>query len=182
MLYLALTGGLRVSELVGLRLGDITFDGNYVEVLVRGKGRKERSLVLWKEVADAIRAWLGVRGEATAPELFLNAQSRPLTRSGFEYILAKHVGAAAPCNATLATKRVSPHVLRHTCAMNTLRATGDIRKVALWLGHASQKTTEVYLQADPTEKLELLETMKLPSLRPGKFRPPDRLIATLLGK
>jgi site-specific recombinase XerD len=182
MLYLALAGGLRVSELVGLRLTDISFDGNYVEVLARGKGRRERSLVLWKEVAEALRAWLAVRGEAAAPELFLNARSKPLTRSGFEYVLAKHVNSAASGSAPLAKKRVSPHVLRHTCAMNALRATGDIRKVALWLGHASQKTTEVYLQADPTEKLQILETMQIPALQPGTFRPPDRLIATLRGK
>jgi Phage integrase family len=76
-------------------------------------------------------------------------------------------------------KRVSPHVLRHTCALNTLQATRDLRKVSLWLGHASTQTTDIYLQADPTEKLEALAAMKHPALRPGKFRPPDRLLALL---
>jgi integrase len=76
-------------------------------------------------------------------------------------------------------KRVSPHALRHTCALNTLQATRDQRKVSLWLGHASTQTTNVYLQADPTEKLEALAVMKAPTLRPGKFRPPDRLVAAL---
>ena len=103
-----------------------------------------------------------------------------MTRSGFEHVLEKHLGNAVRKCPSLATKRVSPHVLRHTCAMNLLRATGDIRKVALWLGHVSQKTTEIYLQADPTEKLEALGTVKLPSLRKGKFSPPDQLLASLM--
>ena len=179
MLVLALAGGLRVSELVGLRIDEAEFNGRYVDVRVRGKGRRERALTLWKAVGDAIRAWLAVRGEAPAPELFLNAWGKAMTRSGFERVLAKHVAAAAARCPPLRTKRVSPHVLRHTCALNTLRATRDLRKVSLWLGHASTQTTDVYLQADPTEKLEALAAMKPPVLRPGKFRPPDRLIAAL---
>lgn len=179
MLLVAMTGGLRVSELVGLRVDEVQFDGRYVELRVRGKGRRERSLTLWKSVAEAIRAWLAVRGEATTPELFLNAWSKHMTRSGFERVLAKHLAVATAKCPSLRGKRVSPHVLRHTCAMNTLRATRDIRKVSLWLGHASTQTTDIYLQADPTEKLEALAAMKAPALRPGKFRPPDRLIAAL---
>jgi site-specific recombinase XerD len=80
---------------------------------------------------------------------------------------------------SLRNKRVSPHVLRHSCALNTLQATRDLRKVSLWLGHASTQTTNIYLQADPTEKLEALAALKPLALRPGKFRPPDRLIASL---
>jgi site-specific recombinase XerD len=179
MLLLALTGGLRVSELVGLRLDEVQFNGRYVDVRVRGKGRRERALTLWKAVGDTIRAWLAVRGEAPTPELFLNAWGKPLTRSGFERVLAKHVAAAAAGCPSLLSKRVSPHVLRHTCALTTLQATRDLRKVALWLGHASTQTTDIYLQADPTEKLEALAAMAPPALRPGKFRPPDRLIAAL---
>jgi site-specific recombinase XerD len=180
MLYAALTGGLRVSELVGLRVTDIRFDGRYVEVRVLGKGRKERALLLWKQVGDAIRAWLAIRGELAVPEVFAAATGEAMTRSGFEYILRKHVATAVARCPSLAGKRVSPHVLRHTCALNTLQATGDLRKVALWLGHASQQTTEVYLQADPTEKIQAIEATTPPSLRPGRFRPPDRLIASLL--
>ena len=96
-------------------------------------------------------------------------------------MLKKYVAAAAARCPSLGQKRVSPHVLRHTCALNTLQATRDLRKVALWLGHASTQTTDVYLQADPTEKLEALAVMQAPALRPGKFRPPDRLIAALRG-
>jgi integrase/recombinase XerD len=179
MLLLALTAGLRVSELVGLRLDEVQFNGRYVDVRVRGKGRRERALTLWKSVGDAIRAWLAVRGEAPTPELFLNAWGTSMTRSGFERVLARHVAAAAGQCPSLREKRVSPHVLRHSCALNILRATRDLRKVSLWLGHVSTQTTEVYLQADPTEKLEALAAMKPPALRPGKFRPPDRLIAAL---
>lgn len=181
MLHLALAGGLRVSELVGLRLDDLRFDGRYVDVHVRGKGRKERALTLWKAVADSQRAWLAVRGSAPAPELFLNARGYALTRSGFECVLAKHVEAATTTCPSLRNKGVSPHVLRHTCAVNVLRATGDIRKVALWLGHASTQTAEIYVQADPTDRLETLAALVPPMLRPGKFRPPDRLIAMLKG-
>ena len=179
MLLLALTGGLRVSELVGLRVDEVEFNGRYVDVRVRGKGRRERALTLWKSVGDAIRAWLALRGVAPAPELFLNAWGKAMTRSGFECVLAKHVAVAAAQRPSLCDKRVSPHVLRHTCALNTLRATRDLRKVSLWLGHASTQTTDIYLQADPTEKLEALAAMNSPALRPGKFRPPDRLIAAL---
>jgi integrase/recombinase XerD len=179
MLLLALTGGLRVSELVGLRLDEVEFNGRYVDLPVRGKGRRERTLTLWKAVGDAIRAWLAVRGPAPTPELFLNAWGQPMTRSGFERVLAKHVATAAVRCPSLRAKRVSPHVLRHTCALNALQATRDLRKVSLWLGHASTQTTDVYLQADPTEKLEVLAAMTLPGLRPGKFRPPDRLLAAL---
>jgi site-specific recombinase XerD len=179
MLLLALSGGLRVSELVGLRVDEVEFNGRYVDVRVRGKGRRERALTLWKSVGDAIRAWLAVRGAAAAPELFLNAWGKVMTRSGFECVLDKHVAAAAARCPSLRDKHVSPHVLRHTCALRTLQATRDLRKVSLWLGHASTQTTDVYLQADPTEKLEALAAMKPPALRPGKFRPPDRLIAAL---
>lgn len=179
MIHLAVSGGLRVSELVGIRLDEVDFNGRYLEVRIRGKGRRERTLILWKSVANAIRAWLAVRGNAAAPELFLNAWGQPMTRSGFEHVLDGHVAAATKHCPSLSRKRVSPHVLRHSCAINTLRATRDIRQVALWLGHASTQSTEVYLEADPTEKIEALGAMKAPGLRPGKFRPPDQLIAEL---
>jgi len=182
ILYMGFAGGLRVSEIVGLRIDDLTFDGRYVDVHVRGKGRKHRALSLWQEVAEALRAWLALRGEVPVPELFLNWRDEPMTRWGCDHILQKHVTAAAVVCPSLAKRRVTPHVLRHTCAMSVLQATGDIRKVALWLGHASQKTSEIYLPADPTEKLAALDALKLPSIRPGSFKPPDQLIAMLSEK
>jgi site-specific recombinase XerD len=102
-----------------------------------------------------------------------------MTRSGFEYILAKHVVVAARKQPSIAGKRVTPHVLRHSCAMHTLQATRDIRKVALWLGHASLQSTEAYLRADPTEKLEALATMAPLGLQRGKFQVPDKLLTML---
>jgi site-specific recombinase XerD len=129
--------------------------------------------------AVELRAWLAIRGEGSAPELFLSAKGGPLTRSGFEYILAKHIATAATACPSIASKRVSPHVLRHTCAMHTLQATHDVRKVALWLGHASVKSTEIYLRADPAEKLAALDAGIAPKLRPGRFEAPDRVLAML---
>jgi len=178
MLQLAFDAGLRVSELVHLRLDDVSFQPT-AHILVRGKGRRERQMPLCKETTVALRAWLAVRGKALAPELFLNAGGLSLTRSGFEYILAKHVAKGADRCPSLNKKRVSPHVLRHSCAMMVLQATKDLRKVSLWLGHAQMQTTEVYLKADPTEKLETIESMTHPHLRRGHFRPVDKLLASL---
>ena len=112
----------------------------------------------------------------------MNVRGEALTCSGFTYILKKYVQVAMPHSPALAKKRVSPHVLRHTCAMNSLQATRDIRKVALWLGHASLKSTEIYLRADPTEKLNAIESALPPDLRRGAFQVEDRLIAWLSGQ
>ena len=178
MLHLAFAAGMRVSELVGLQLSQIDRQG-VSTVHIVGKGRRERILPLWKETTAAVKAWLKVRPASAAPELFLNARRQAMTRSGFEYIVAKHVAMASRAAPSIAAKRVSPHVLRHTCAMHTLQATRDVRKVSLWLGHASLQSTEVYLRADPTEKLEALAAMTPPALKPGRFRAPDKLMAML---
>jgi integrase/recombinase XerD len=178
MLHLAFAAGLRVSELVSLRLDQVNLQ-TLSSVRVIGKGRRERVLPLWKETGTTIKAWLKVRPVSGAPELFLTARAQAMTRSGFEYVLEKHVATAARTATSLAAKNVSPHVLRHTCAMHTLQATRDVRKVSLWLGHASLQSTEVYLRADPTEKLEALAAMTPPMLEPGRFRAPDKLLAML---
>jgi integrase/recombinase XerD len=178
MLHLCFAGGLRVSELVGLQLRDVVLQPQ-ASMLVHGKGRRERCLPLWKVTAAALRAWLGVRGTVPAPEVFVNARGQPLTRAGFEYILAKHVQSATKDCPSLADKRISPHVLRHTCALTVLQATKDLRKVSLWLGHAHMQTTEMYTRADPSVKLEALEAMIAPKLRSGRFKATDKLIASL---
>jgi len=177
--HLAVAGGLRVSELLGLRMEDLTFRGKYVDVLIHGKGRKERILPLWKEVGDSLRAWIAIRGNARAPELFLNSRNEALTRSGVAFILRNYQSEALLVCPSLKGKRISPHVLRHSCGINVLRSTGDIRKVALWLGHERMETSEIYVAGDPNEKLEILKAVVPPSLRPGKFSPPDALIASL---
>ena len=103
-----------------------------------------------------------------------------MTRAGFEYVLDKHARAAAKICPSLVGRSVSPHQLRHSCAVIMLQATGDIRKVALWLGHADIRTTEVYLRMDATEKLEAVEAVLPPELRRGRFKAPDALIASLM--
>ena len=116
------------------------------------------------------------------PEVFLNARGRHLTRAGFEHILDKHAQAAVKSCPSLARKRVSPHVLRHTCALTVLQATKDLRKVSLWLGHAHMQTTEMYTRADPSVKLEALEAIIAPKLRSGRFKATDKLIAELTAR
>jgi site-specific recombinase XerD len=178
MLHMCFTAGLRVSELVGLRMEDVRLQP-ITTILVHGKGRRERGLPLCADSAKTLRAWLAVRGQALVPELFLNARGAHMTRSGFEYVLEKHVKTATKRSSSLALKKISPHTLRHSCALTTLQATRDIRKVSLWLGHASIQTTEIYTRTDPSEKLEAIEAITPPALRRGKFRPPDKLIALL---
>ena len=151
---------------MGLRIEDVTLHPQ-ASVLIHGKGRKERCLPLWKETATAVRAWLSVRGDVRVPELFLNARNDVMTRAGFEYILSKHVHSAETRCSTLSVKQSSPHVLRHTCALTILQATKDLRKVSLWLGHSSMQTTEIYTRADPSVKLEALESVIAPRLRTG---------------
>lgn len=180
MLHLCFSAGLRVSELISLRLGDLSLHGQ-ASILVHGKGRRERCLPLWKQTVTAVRAWLAVRGTVTVPELFVNRLRQPLTRAGFEYILEKHVKTATVRCPSLATKRISPHVLRHSCALTVLEATKDLRKVSLWLGHVNMQTTEMYTRVDPSIKLEALEAVTPPKLRSGRFRASDELIASLTG-
>ena len=182
MLYLVFAAGLRASELVGLRLDDTELEGPYPSILARGKARSRRRLPLWKEATRALRAWLAVRGSVPTPEVFLNARGQALTTSGLSHIVKKHARAAAEQCPSLSKKNIAPHVLRHTCAMISLQATGDIRKVAMWLGHSSLKSTEIYLRADPTEKLDTIEKALPPDLRRGTFPVEDQLIAWLSGR
>jgi len=179
MLHLCFAAGLRVSELVSLPLTALSLHAD-PSVRVTGKGRRERTLPLWKQTAADVRAWLAVRiAQSGVGEVFVNARGLPMTRSGFECVLAKHaITAAAQC-PSLTTKRISPHVLRHSCALMILQATGDLRKVALWLGHTDIQTTEMYLRVDPAEKLTALASVVPLTLRPGRFKAPDKLIAML---
>ena len=151
-------------------------------IRVLGKGRRERALPLWKPTASALRAWLALRGNIAALEVFVNARGDPFSRWGVAYVLRCHADTASQTCPSLIGKPLSPHVLRHTSAMIVLQATQDIRKVSLWLGHSTLATTEIYVRADPTQKLEAIEAVVPPQLRKGKFRPPDKLIALLKSK
>lgn len=180
MLHICFSAGLRVSKLIGLPITAICFLPTPT-VNINGKGRRHRSLPLWKQTTEDIRAWLAVRGDVPVPELFVSVQGRAMTRMGFVYLLRKSVQLAVKTCPSLADKQVAPHTLRHSCAMMIYQATGDLRKVALWLGHANMQTAEIYLRADPTEKLDAFESVLPPSLRRGQFSIPDRLIASLRG-
>jgi len=179
MLHLTYACGLRVSELLSLRLTDFP-ERSLATVHIIGKGRRERVLPLWRETQSVMRAWLAIRPDVLAPEVFLNRDREPMTRDGFAHRLALHVETAAKNRPSILGKHVTPHVLRHSCAMHTLAATGDIRKVSLWLGHASLESTEAYLHADPAEKLAVLAAHSSPTVQKGKFRgPSDKLLAML---
>ena len=180
MLHVAVCAGLRVSELIGLQIDDVALPS--MSIRVRGKGRRERVIPLWKVTATALRAWLAIRDTTAVPEIFVNARGKPMSRWGFAYVLKRHVQTAQGDCPSISSKQVSPHVLRHTCAMIVLQATQDIRKVSLWLGHANLETTQIYTRADPSEKLEAVSAIFPPHLRKGVFRPPDKLIALLKGK
>src|SRR5271163_170266 len=120
MLHLAVCAGLRVSELTGLRIDNVDLQAMSVRVL--GKGRRQRVLPLWKTTAAALRAWLAVRGRVAAPEVFVNARGEPLSRWGFAYLLKQHAATAARAHPGLDKTRISPHVLRHTCARRAHRS------------------------------------------------------------
>src|SRR5512135_3423978 len=181
MLHLGFACGLRVSELVTLPVTAVSF-ASTPTVRIVGKGRRERLLPLWRQTAGDLRNWLSVRGNAAATELFLNARGVALTRFGFNYILTKYAAAAAEGCPSLRAKRITPHVLRHSCAMIHLRATNDLRKVSLWLGHADMQTTQMYVDADPNEKLEVIERAIPPKLKRGRFTAPDKLMNLLRGR
>jgi integrase/recombinase XerD len=181
MIHLCFAAALRVSELITSPMTALSWQPT-PSIHIEGKGRRHRVLPLWKHTVEDLQAWLAIRGQVSTPALFVSAQRRPMTRVGFTYVLTKHVQRAAQQCPSLVGKSVSPHVLRHTCAMILFQATGDLRKVSLWLGHANMQTTEVYLRADPSEKLEAIESVIPPSLRRGQFTVPDRLITILRGQ
>jgi site-specific recombinase XerD len=181
LLLLAVTSGLRASELVRLAIDDVSLHAQPTLHVV-GKGRRERVLPLWSEATKALAAWFRVRPTTSAREVFLSTRGRPISRAAFAAIVHEHARRAAEVCPSIGAKRVTPHVLRHTCAMIVLQATGDIRKVALWLGHAVLKSTDPYVRADPTEKLELLAHAMPLSLRRGRFRAPDDVLSFLKAK
>lgn len=181
MLHLAFAAGLRVSELVSLLISDLQLSPE-PSVRVMGKGRRERLLPLWKQTTQCLRAWVEVRASSQVPELFLNRHGVGMTRSGFEYILNKHCQSAAVYQKSLSTKRISPHILRRTCAMQTLQATKDVRKVSLWLGHARTQSTEVYLRMEPSQKLDMMDSMVPPSVTKGKFKITDKVLQMITAK
>jgi site-specific recombinase XerD len=179
-MLVAIQTGLRCSELIGLRIQDVSLDRG-AHVRCHGKGRKERCTPLRRDAVAILRTWMRERNGRPADPLFPSARGTSLSRDGVEYILAKHVAAARKRCSTLKRKRVSPHVLRHTAAMELLQSGVDRTVIALWLGHEHIETTQMYLDADlAIKERALARTAPFPSGR-RRYRPDDRLLAFLKG-
>jgi len=180
LLVFAVQTGLRLSELIGIRRCDIVLTTG-AHVRCYGKGRKERCTPLTKQTVAVMKTWLKERGGSDDDVVFPNARGNQLSPDGVQYLLAKHVEAARKTCPTLKDKRGSPHVLRHTAAMELLQAGVDHSLIALWLGHESVETTMIYLQADLAFKEKILAKTKPLNVKAGRYRPGDKLLQFLNG-
>ena len=180
LILLAVQTGLRLSELTNLMPADLQL-GAGANVHVIGKGRKERCTPLSKSTRAVLTAWLREPPKMVGQPVFPNAQGGRLSAHGVHYLLAKHVVTATTTCPSLKSKRVSPHVLRHTTAMDLLQEGVDRSVIALWLGHESIETTQMYLDADLELKQRVLDRTTPPTGRPGRYRPDDKLLEFLKG-
>lgn len=180
ILALTVQTGLRVSELCGLRRCDIIL-GTGAHVACTGKGRKQRSTPLTADTAAVLGAWLKQASGTAADPLFPGPAGRPLTRDAIRRVVERHVASAIRTCPSLGTKKVSPHVLRHSAAMQLLDAGVDAATIALWLGHESIRTTDIYLHADMGIKERALARLAPTTQAGGRYRPPDALLAFLEG-
>ncbi len=180
LLLVAVQTGLRLSELRGLQRQDVVF-GTGAHVRVLGKGRKERCTPLTKQTAAVLRVWIEEPSKGNAGVLFPNSRGETLSPDGVQYILAKYVAIASLNCPSIASKRVTPHCLRHTAAMTLLMSGVDRAMIALWLGHESVETTQVYLHANLALKEQLLANASMPEGKPGLYRPDDQLLEFLNG-
>jgi site-specific recombinase XerD len=178
LLLVAIQTGLRVSEITALQRSDVSF-GTGAHVRCVGKGRKERCTPFTKQTEAVLQAWMREPARMQTDTLFPNARGRQLSTDGVQYLLAKHVAAARQACSSLAHKRVTPHVLRHTTAMELLQAGVDRAVIALWLGHESVETTQIYLEANLALKEEILARTTPISGHPGLYRADDQLLAFL---
>jgi integrase/recombinase XerD len=180
ILMLLLQTGLRVSELRDLRCADVVLTTG-AHVRCRGKGRKERCTPLTRETVKLLRAWLAERAALPTAPAFPSRRDTALSRDAVERLVTKYTEIASAACDTLKTKRVSPHVLRHTTAVSLLRAGNDRAVIALWLGHESIETTQMYLDADLSMKEHALARTAPLRAGPGRYRPDDSLLAFLNG-
>lgn len=178
MLVVALQTGLRVSELTGLRNQDAELRAG-AHVRCWGKGRKERCTPLRPRTVSVLRAWMKERAGAPDDPLFPTRRGTPLSRDAVEALVDKHAATAASRQPSLHNKNVTPHVLRHSCAMALRRGGVDRAVLALWLGHEQVETTDMYVHADLSIKERALARTTPPHVRLGRYRPPDRLLALL---
>ena len=178
LLLVALQTGLRASEPVSLRCGDVVL-GTGAHIRCLGKGRKERCTPLRSETVKALQIWLKERrGDADQP-LFPSIRGDRLSRDALEHLVRKHCLTASRSCPSLTDKCVSPHTLRHSVAMELLQHGVDQSVIALWLGHESVETTQIYLHADMRLKEKALARVAAPDTKPGRFRPDDQLLAYL---
>jgi site-specific recombinase XerD len=171
--------GARVSEVLALRLGDVVLDATPC-IHIQGKGRKQRTVPLWRTTATMLRQWQRRQGHsaATAP-LFPNRDGAPMGRGNVAQRLTLYVRAAAQGCPSLAGRTVTPHMIRHTTAMHLLQSGVDLAVIALWLGHATPATTHMYLEADLSMKESAIGRLTPPRTAAPRYRPPDRLISFL---
>ena len=179
LLALLYNTGARVSEIIGVRVADVVLDGAAC-VHLHGKGRKQRSVPLWKSTAQEIRAWLrrnpSLYGDAA---LLPNRNGQAMTRSNVVQRLDIAAARAATQHSSLAKKRISPHTIRHTTAMHLLQSGVPFNVIALWLGHETTTTTHRYVEADLAMKEKALSRLEAPDIQMGRFRAPDSLMRFL---
>jgi site-specific recombinase XerD len=169
--------GARVSEIIGVKVSDVILDEHAACVHLHGKGRKQRSVPLWRSTVKAVRAWLRVNPEVQpASPLLPNRNDHVMTRTNVALRLALAVKRATDSCPALAKRRVSPHTIRHTTAMHLLQAGVDISVIALWLGHESPVTTHHYVEADLSMKERALAKLHEPEAKIQRYRAPDSLI------
>jgi integrase/recombinase XerD len=178
LLAVAVHTGLRASELVGLRCRDVAF-GTGAHVDCTGKGRKQRSTPLSVATAKVLRSWMDEAGGQRDDPVFPGPQGGPLTRDGLSRIVIRHAATASVSSPSMAQKKVGPHVLRHSCAMQLLNAGVDVAVIALWLGHESIRTTDIYQHADIALKERALARVPQRSTSQARYRPSDPLLAFL---
>lgn len=172
--------GARVSEIIGVTVGEVVLDEGAACVHLHGKGRKQRSVPLWRSTVKAVRAWLRRNPQADASSPLLpNRNGHAMTRSNVTKRLALAVQTAATSFPGLSGQRISPHTIRHTTAMHLLQAGVDVSVIALWLGHESPATTHHYVEADLAMKERALARLHEPETKIQRYRAPDSLIAFL---
>jgi len=177
-ILLAIQTGLRASELTGLTCKDVHL-GTGAYVACHGKGRKDRITPLAPATVTTLRAWLAERAGTPDDPLFTTIRGGPMSRDALQQRLTLYATAAGQSCPTLTSKNVTPHVLRHTAAMRLLHAGVDITVIALWLGHESVTTTQIYLHADMSLKQKALDRTTPPASVPGRYKPSDQLLAFL---
>lgn len=180
MFALTIQTGLRISELISLNCEDIMLAAG-ANVHTVGKGRKERRTPLIPSTRTIIKAWLRERAGTPNDPLFPTNTGKRLSRDAIERRLAIHRKTAARICPSISTRHVTMHTLRHTAAMRLLLASNDITVIALWLGHEQITTTQIYLHADMTHKQQAIDRTKPLAAKPGRYRPPDPILAFLEG-